>query len=457
MVDTWVSLLVGGTLLLIGFGASLAFHRFRIPDFIVLLFLGAGLSQIPAAPFGPGLLGALGPLLPLFTQLTIAFILFEGGLSLRLREAGRTLPAIVAHAVLAMTATAFLTYLVLTRFVGISDPSALVVAMAFAGPSATIALSFAPRMHLDSGAESAIVLEGVLANVIAVIGVLVILEWYGAPGNFSLLPYVAQVGEAVALGAAVGIGWGRVVGRLAQQRFIYIATLALAITLYAAAQGFLGENGAVTVFVLGVVLGYERSGLSPAKRESKSREAAGSAEDVLWELTRFVEATDGARPPDSDGTLKPAQNLRNFQSEVTFALRTFFFVYLGLLLTAEWRGVGTIFASLLVVGAFLLGRLPTSVALGWGLAWSPRDTRAVFASVARGMTDVVLILFAAQSGILPASEVQFLLGIVPTVVLVAAVVSACLIFWAGRSPGKAEAKPIPDRQSAATAANGEGR
>ncbi len=442
MVDTWISLLVAGTLLLIGFAASLAFHRFRVPDFIVLLLLGAALSQIPFKPFGPTLVDSLAPLVPLFTQLTIAFILFEGGLSLRLGKSARSIPAIVAHAVAAMATTAFLIWLVLTAVFGLSQATALVVAMAFSGPSAAIALSFAPSMHLDARASGAIVLEGVLTNVIAVIGVLVVLQWYGAPGSFFFLPYLAQIGEAAVLGAVAGYGWARVVHRLAQQHFIYIATVALAVVVYAAAQGFLAESGAVAVFALGIVLGRER--LVTARPMNGRQVAANGhgAEAMLQELTRFVEATEGPQVTKEAAAPQPTQGLRSFSSEITFALRTFFFVYLGLLLTAGWGGFGTVFAALLLVAAFVLGRLPTSLALGWGLALYPRDTRAVFASMARGMTDVVLILFAANSGILPSSEVSFILGIVPAVVLVAALVSAAFVLWAGRSPGETEANRI---------------
>ena len=455
MVDTtWVSLLVAGTLLLIGFAAALAFHRFRIPDFIVLLFLGAALSQIPIAPFGPGLLTALEPVLPLFTQLTIAFILFEGGLSLRLRGSGRTIAAILAHSVVAMAITAALTWVLLQYVFGLSDITALVVAIAFAGPSASVALSFASRMHLNAQAEGAIVLEGVLTNVIAVIGVLVVLAWYTNPSGFLFLPYVVQVGVAAVLGAALGFGWGRVVSRLARQRFVYIATLALAIVVYAAAQGFLAENGAVAVFVLGIALSRERSARAAVRGTTKAPGAALARDEVLAELTRFVEATDGARDDGDVRESRPAQNLRNFQAEITFALRTFFFVYLGLLLTAQWAGFGTVFAALLLVAMFVLGRLPSSALLGWGLAWDPRDTRAVFANLARGMTDVVLILFAVQSGLLPSAEVQTVLGIVPTVVLIAAIVSAALVVWAGHSPGEAETRQILRKAGRPAAANG---
>lgn len=443
MVDTsWVPLLVSGTLLLIGFAAALVFHRFRFPDFIVLLLLGAGLSLIPFPPFGQGLYTRLLPVLPLFTQLTIAFILFEGGLSLRFGGSGRSIPGIVAHGVVAMGATAVLMYFGLTSFLGLSTPTALVVAIAFSGPSASIALSFATRMHLDPRAEAAIVLEGVLTNVIAVIGVLVVLQWYGAPGSFFFLPYLAQVGEAALFGAVIGYAWARVVHRLAGQRFVYIGTIALAIAVYAAAQGFLGETGAVSVFALGILLGHGETTRAAAPTPAHNGTSASPADAMLQELTRFVEATEGPAGPAEPASQGPAQSLRSFSSEITFALRTFFFVTLGLLLTTGWGGLGTWLAAGILVVAFLLGRLPSSLALGWGMALYPRDTRAIFASMARGMTDVVLILFASQSGILPQTEVNYVLGIVPAIVLLAAIVSAILVVWAGHSPGEAEAKAL---------------
>ncbi len=431
---------MAGTLLLLGFAASLAFHRFRIPDFIVLLLLGAALTQIPFPPFGQGLYGSLQPLLPLFTQLTLAFILFEGGLSLRFGSSARSLPGIIAHSVVAMGATAILMYFTLMAFLGLSQPTALIVALAFSGPSASIALSLATRMHLDPRAEGAIVLEGVLTNVIAVIGVLVALQWYGAPGSFFFLPYLAEVGEAALFGAVIGYAWAQVVNRLAQQSFTYIATIALAIVVYAGAQGFLGQNGAVAVFALGIILGRERKAAVPAASTAKPERDA--ADIMLQDLARFVEATEGPRVTNGSGAPHPAQSLRSFSSEITFALRTFFFVYLGLLLAVQWGGMSTILAALILVATFLVGRLPSSLALGWGLTFYPRDTRAVFASMARGMTDGVLILFATQSGVIPAPEADYILGIVPAVVLFAAFASAALVIWAGRSPGEAETRRI---------------
>ncbi len=131
MADPWVSLLIGGTILLVGFAAYLSFQRYRIPDFFVLTILGAVLGVIPVAPFGPGLLASLGPLLPVFTNLTIAFILFEGGLSLRPLGSGHRFTPTLVHILGAVALTMALLWLLATRVFGLGDAAALVLAAAF--------------------------------------------------------------------------------------------------------------------------------------------------------------------------------------------------------------------------------------------------------------------------------------------------------------------------------------
>ncbi len=403
MADPSLSLLVGGTILLVGFGAYLAFQRYHIPDFLVLIVLGALLAEAPA-PFGLGLLSSLQGLLPLFLQLTIAFILFEGGLSLKTRQVGRALGPILAHIAGAFLLTFLFIWFLASRVFGLSEASSLVLAIALANPSASIALSFAPRMRLTERAEASIILEGVITNVFAVMGILFILEWFGASGQVSLLSYGLETAAAAVVALAVAALWRAVTRALHGREFVYIASLAVAVIVYAVAQLFLFQNGAIAVFLFGLVLGYHRP--------------ATVSEDIQEFVGEFV---------------RPVEDLRSFQSEVTFALRTFFFLYLGLLLVSNWAGPSTILFGALLVAAFVLGRLPTSLAVGRALHFPPRERRALLAAMGRGLTDVILILLAVQTGILPSAEANFMVSLLPTAVLLSAFVCAGLLFRAGRT------------------------
>lgn len=411
MADPALSLLVGGTILLVGFGAYLAFQRYHIPDFLVLIILGALLFEAPA-PFGPSLLTSLAGLLPLFLQLTIAFILFEGGLSLKTRQAGRALGPLLAHIVVAFLLTFALIWFLASRVFGLSQVASLILATAMSHPSASMALSFAPRMRLNERAEAGIILESVMMNVFAVMGILFILEWAGAGTQVSLVSFGLETAAAAGVAIAVAVAWRAVSRALHGKEFVYIASLAVAVIVYATAQLFLYQNGAIAVFLFGLVLGYHRP-------ETVSEDI----QEFLGEFTR------------------PVEHLRSFQSEVTFALRTFFFLYLGLLLVSEWGGPSTILYGALLTMVFVLGRAPSSLAVGRALHFPARERRAVLASMGRGLTDVILILFAVQAGVLSAAEQGFLLAILPTAVLFSAFVCAGLLFWAGRATPAA--KPAP--------------
>lgn len=399
-----MALLGGGTLLLVGFAASLVFERFRVPDFFLLLLLGVVLAAIPVAPFGPTAAASLAPTVPVLLNLTLAFILFEGGLALNTGR-GRGKGVLTVHILGAMGLTMACTYVIATRILGLSAITGITLAAAFSGPSATVVLSFAPRLNLSPAALRAIILEGVLGNVAAAIIVLFAIQFPGAaPTIPALVDYLVDIALAAGLALVVGLGWRAAFAGLLPYKFQYIATIGLAVVVYAAAEGLIGQNGAIAAFVLGLVIGYGHPGLS------KVNEAAG-------------------------------EGLRAFQSEVTFGLRTFFFVYLGLSIQFAAITLQAIAGALLLVVGFLLARVPTSLLLGRASRLPRRDTRVVLVTIGRGLTDVVLILFALTSGVLPAAEESFLVAMLPLIILFAATVCAGLIAWAARTSGAQPSRP----------------
>jgi len=408
VADPWVSLLIGGTLLLVGFAASLVFERYRVPDFFMLILLGLVLGLIPFEPFGPRAVTNLEPILPVFTHLTLAFILFEGGLALNLRRSGRRRAgALAVHILVAMGLTMAATWIIVTQVLGLSSITGIAFAAAFSGPSATIVLSFAPRLGMSQRALGTIILEGVLGNVVAAVVVLFALQFPGAtPGIEVLVPYLSRVGLAAAFGSLVGIAWRASLSGLLAFKFQYIATLALAVIVYALAEGFVDRNGAVAAFAFGLTVAFGRG-----------------------EVARIQGAAE--------------EGLRAFQGEITFVLRTFFFVYLGLTIRLEVFTWAALFGALLLTSGFIVARVPSSVALGRAYRLTRRETRVVVGTVGRGLTDIVLILFAIQSGALPDSEEQFLLSLLPLVILTAAIACAALVTWADRTRVAPPAPVVP--------------
>ncbi len=397
MDPTSVALLVAGALLLVGFVASLAFERFRIPDFFVLILLGIVLGHVPIEPFGASMVVSLQPVLPSFTQLTLAIILFEGGLTFRLGVGRLKLGVLLGHIAAAMALSMALIYLIGLRVLGLDQLTAMVVGAAFAGPSASIALSFASRLSVRQSTKGAIVLEGVLTNAIAAVLVIFLLNCKGTITANTVLPYAAQ-GAIAALGAiAIGFVWHAASERLESFKFIPMATMAMAIVVYAAFQGFVGENGALAAFAFGTAVGYRW----PSER---SRRQTRDRDDVL----------------------------KGFQAEVSFALRTFFFTYLGLLITLGGITMQVVLGAVALTLILVVARIPSSLALGRVFLMTPGETLVVVSTVGRGMTDVILVLLAIQSGVLPLADSKVLVSTLTLVVLMSAAAAAALLFYGER-------------------------
>jgi NhaP-type Na+/H+ or K+/H+ antiporter len=176
-----------------------------------------------------------------------------------------------------------------------------------------------------------------------------------------------------------------------------MTSVALAVIVYAVGEGLFGGNGGIAAFVFGLALGHRRKAVARA------------------------------------ATTDPTRGLQDFHRELVFLLRTFFFLYLGLRVNVGGFTVTAILGAAAFVAVFWISRIPSTAVLG--RAWRlPRlDRRIVRATVARGMTDTVLILYAIAAGVIPPSEAALATDLLFLVVLVAAFASAVLVFAAERA------------------------
>lgn len=408
MPDVWVFLLAGGSLVLVGFAAAQVFDRFRIPDYFVLMTIGLvlGSGWIPLGGVDPR--ASLAPIAPVLTSIALAFILFEGGLALRVRGMGRVWAVATGHTAAAMALSIVGVWFAGMYILGLTSTTSLILAIAFCGPSATIVLSFLPRTNVADRTRFTLTVEGVLGNVVATVLILVLVQLPGSPADAaSWMPYLAGGAAAASLAAVVGFGWAKAVSGQRRPAFAFMTSVALAVVLYGVGEGFLGGNGGIAAFVFGLILGSRRVLAAP------NPEAAG------------------------------ARGLQDFHRELVFLLRTFFFVYLGLQVSLPQVNVTALLGAVVFTAIFVLSRLPSSAALGrvWRLA--RLDVGILRATIGRGMTDTVLILFAIEAGIIATSEAGFVTDLLFLVVLAAAAASALFVALAERTLSRVPGKETP--------------
>jgi len=400
MAEVWVSLFTGAILVLIGFLAAQLFDRFRVPDYIVLLGVGVllGSGVLPLGPWNPEelLLSAR----PVLLGVAIAFILFEGGLALNLRRLGKVWGLAAVHTVVSIFVTVTGAWLAGVYVLGLSSTTALILGLAMCAPSGAIVMSFLPRVRVSENTRLVLTLEGVLGNIVAAALVLTLTRPGGLPLDDTLLPFLLVALVAFVVAASAGLAWDRVVGSSRPLSFMYMTSVALALLLYAVGEGLLGGNGGLSAFAFGLVIGH----WGPA-----------AVRDV------------GARAPGG------SRGLREFHGELVFLLRTFFFVYVGLLIDISRFTVQAFLGAVVLTIVFAASRWPT---IAWiQRAWRlPRlDVRMLRAVVARGLTDTVLVLYAIAVGVIPAAEAGPVADLLFMVVILAAIVSSILVVRAERT------------------------
>ena len=412
MADPWIFLLTGGALVLLGFVAAQVFDKFRFPDYFILmavgLLIGSGVLPLPVDPRA-----SVATVAPILSAVALAFILFEGGLVLHVRGLRKVWGAAGAHTAVAMALSVGGIWLAGTYLLGLRPTTSLVLALAFCGPSASIDMSLLSQLRVEERTRFTIVVEGVMGNVVAAVFVLLFINVSGLTTDEpSVLVYLLYLGGTVLLAFVVGLGWTRVVGEK-PRRFSFMTSVAIAVTLYAISEGFLGGNGGIAAFVFGLVLGHRRFLVAPKP------------------------APSGAPGP---------RGLQEFHGELVFLLRSFFFLYLGIRVTLTGISTAALLGTVAFIAVFIASRWPSSIALGKAWRLPPLDRRILRGTVSRGMTDTVLILFAIEVMYIPPTEAGLVTNLLFLVIIAAALASALLVFraeqLAKRAP-EAPAAPLP--------------
>jgi potassium/hydrogen antiporter len=347
--QTHLFALLGG-LLLIAFVSNRLFRRSGVPDLIVLMLVGVLL--------GPILHVVNGIQFQIFTQylgtLALILILFESGSELQIRGAVRYFPIGILLAIagygLSFFAAAFAAGLAL----GLPLSSSVLVGAVLGCTSGTMVLPALQQIEPEEHVRVVLLIEAALGDIIAVVTVGSLV---GVAEGDLLITSVARsfllrILISTLFPFAVGYIWTRLQTRLVHVRFSNVATLGAILTLYSGTR-LLGGSGLLAVLVFGLVQGN----------------------------TPTVVHTE------------PPRRLLGFHSDLSFLVRSFFFVLLGIQVQPIDRRLQIAVAA--IVFALLAARL-AAVQVIRIAGLKPADRELIFWLMPRGLVTAVLALRVAQ-------------------------------------------------------------
>lgn len=374
----------------VGFLGSLLFEKTRVPDILILIALGVLIGPVAGILTAAELQG----ITPIFGALALTLILFEGGLELRVHEVVRQFGSVILLIAISFVATTFLVAFAYWIFVPTSPLTlGLALGALLSAVSAPIVIPLLAIMNVRSKTKAFLNLESALTDAAAII---VFFALLGAIGPSAGAPRDVVAGVLATLlfstvvAILLGIAWLELLRFLRGRAYSYMITLAVVLGLYYAAES-LGGAGPVAALVFGIVLSNGK------------------------EISRFL-------PIKTDFVLD--DRIRHFHSEVTFFLKTFFFVSVGILFTLTRLGTTLILLSLLVLGIILFAR---ALAIRFLVALKPEereDQDVLLVMMPRGLTSVVLATILATTVLSGASllvDVAFTVVILTNVILTAGV------------------------------------
>lgn len=390
---------LAGILLIIGFLADYLFRKTSIPDVLILITLGYLIGPVLYI-VDPS---DLAPASQIIATLSLVVILFHGGLDLDiatiLSSAHRATILVFLGIAISMAATAAFVYYLLDWDLLHS----LLLGAIVGGTSPSIVMPLISRARVTDEVSSVLSLESALNGALVIIIALVILQIMttGTEGNL-----LSMAGKAIgiqfclgaAVGTATGIIWLWLLTRLKGEDYDDILTLAVVFVLYFIVESING-SGVIFALVFGLVLG---NGIRIPK---------------LFTIRRTVAATE---------------IMKKFHSQISFFIKTFFFIYLGLIMT--FNEPRLIILSLILSLLLLFVRYLVVLISSLGNRTLLANKGLLTTMFPRGLSAAVLAQIVVTSGIPDASIYP---DIIIAIILITVMISAIGIpVFARRAQGE---------------------
>ncbi len=391
---------VAALIIVIGSLASYLFKKTGLPDMIFLIILGLLFGPFLGIIEREDVVGVA----PIFAIIALITILLDGGISLDVREVFSHSPRAILLAVLSFILSVSVVALFIQFILGLGLVYGILFGGIVGGSSSIAVISIIKKMDLGEAEKTLLSLESATTDILCTIVTLTLIGLM-ISGQFESLLTLRQDFYAIlremaskfttgaVIGGVIGLIWLGFLRRVNKEPYAYMLTLAIVFLGYAFSES-LGGSGALSALLFGIVIGNERY-ISRLLR----REEEGLAFD---------------------------KGVKRTGSEVTFLIKTFFFVYLGLIISVQSLKIiilGVMISILLLVVRHIAVLIAT---LGSAIG---RRKGVITYSFARGLAAAVLAIMVLEMG-LPNGDLFVDLALV--VIMTTAIISTLGIFSLSR-------------------------
>lgn len=405
MADVLFTFSIIAVIIILGYLTELLFKKTGVPDVLFLIgagiFLNSVLGWVDQSQFGFGA--------EVFATFALIFILFQGSLNIEFKTLFATFRHTTVLTVLSFILTTTIVTLICMFFLGLPFSLSLLVGMALGGTSSAVVIPLVNNLDsVHKRHKLILTVESAISDVLVIIGALTIIG-ISLTGNVDgaaiFRDILSSFSLAIVVGFLVGLLWIHLVRKSHSLRYSYILTIAVLIGLYAFVESpLIGASGAIAALAFGLALGNSKYLISALYQTKKSDEDNKVLSNVL------------------------SPSAKTFYEEISFFVKVFFFVYLGILMDFSNLGV-YLWAAVITLAIYLIR--PIAVSLCFRKEKLDVQTRTgLEVLIPKGLAAAVLAQLAVARGV-PGGEK--IVPIILAVIFLSIVLSAVLIFLSSKN------------------------
>ena len=372
VIDT---LIVLGFIMVLGFISNYIFNKTQIPSIVWLLLFGLFVGIIfNIQEINQQLLRQVSSL---FGAVAIIIILFDGGINTNIYQLFRGAPRGLLLTVSGFCLSFIATFLVIIglEYAGIIDFGGhglvigAVLGAIVGGTSSPIVIPLAYRLkNLQEKTKTVSSIESILTDPLCIVVVFAIYYMVFTVGELNLLLGIGNLVKTFSVGIVLGITFGLIwlfiMNRIRREQFSYIITLAVVFLVYSFTALIVGTSeggegaGAIACLMFGLVLGNGKKILKMVNYQGKGFEMD--------------------------------EETKQFHSLTSFVIRTFFFVYLGMIVS--FQSINFILIGIIILLALLLVRYFAVYLSTYKGTFENDDKQTMTVMMPRGLAAAILAI-----------------------------------------------------------------
>jgi len=402
-LDADILFLAIGAVIFMGFISNYLFRRFKAPDVLILMMLGIALG-----PGGIGLINTeaaqvIEALTPYVAAAALAIIMFQAGMDLAIGDVVRSFSKSIIQTVIGFVASMLITALILTFLTDWNAETCLLLGAIVGGTSGAIVIPIISCLRISNNLKMVLTLESAITDVLVIVvatSIIVFMSQDTASITNAFELLVSSFMISTMIGVISGILWTKMLQRLSKQPYSYMITIAAMLIVFSVTNFLVDKagGGAIAVLVFGLTIGN-------------------------WDEISKVLKQKGERFALGD-------KVKRFHDEISFLIRTVFFVYLGLVVTTIQFTPWYILLGLIVFFGLLIARYISLLLADRYIGLDASDEMGLFYMMPRGLAAAVMAAIPfSYPLVFDEGTATAILGVSVVVVLLSTVLASIGAFY----------------------------